>query len=142
MGIFRNMDISAAGLRAQRLRMDVIAENIANAEATRTPEGGPYRRREVILEAGSGDWRKTRQGLQGETAGVSVAGVVADPSPPQTVYDPSHPDADANGYVALPNVSVPLEMVDMLSATRAYEANSAAFRAGRDIEKSALDLLK
>ena len=142
MSIFAGMDVSASGLRAQRLRMDVIAENIANAEATRTPEGGPYRRREVVLEADGGSWAKTRQGLQGEARGVQVAQVTEDSAPPQLVYDPSHPDANAEGYVAMPNVNVPTEMVDLLAATRAYEANTAAFKAGRDMGKAALDLLK
>ena len=142
MSIFTGMDISTSGLRAQRLRMDVIAENIANAEATRTPEGGPYRRREVVLEAEGGAWTKTRQGMQGGASGVQVAQVTEDPAPPQLVYDPAHPDANAQGYVAMPNVNVPTEMVDLMAATRAYEANTAAFKASRDMEKAALDLLK
>ena len=142
MSIFTGMDISTSGLRAQRLRMDVIAENIANAEATRTPEGGPYRRREVVLEADGGAWAKTRQGLQGEASGVRVAKVTEDPTPPQLVYDPSHPDANAEGYVAMPNVNVPTEMVDLMAATRAYEANTAAFKAARDMGKAALDLMR
>jgi flagellar basal-body rod protein FlgC len=142
MSIFTGMDISTSGLRAQRLRMDVIAENIANAEATRTPEGGPYRRREVVLEAEAGAWARTRLGLQGEASGVQVAAVTPDAAPPQLVYDPSHPDANAAGYVAMPNVNVPTEMMDLMAATRAYEANMAAFRAARDMGKAALDLMK
>jgi flagellar basal-body rod protein FlgC len=142
MSLFTGMDISASGLRAQRLRMDVIAENIANAEATRTPEGGPYRRQEVVLEASGGTWRKTRAGLASPARGVQVAEIVPDPTPPQRVYDPGHPDADAEGYVRMPNVNVPTEMVDLLAATRAYEANTAAFRAARDMEQGALELLK
>jgi flagellar basal-body rod protein FlgC len=142
VSIFTGMDISASGLRAQRLRMDVIAENIANAEATRTPEGGPYRRREIVLEAEGGVWTRTREGLQAGADGVQVAQVTEDPAPPQLVYDPSHPDANADGYVAMPNVNVPTEMVDLMAATRAYEASTAAFRAARDMGKAALDLLR
>jgi flagellar basal-body rod protein FlgC len=142
MGIFSSMDISAGGLQAQRLRMDVIAENIANAEATRTPEGGPYRRREVILQTSDAGLARAGTSVQEATSGVEVAGIEVDPSPLQMVYDPSHPDADAQGYVAMPNVNIPTEMADMLTATRAYEANTAAYRASRDMNRAALDLMK
>ena len=142
MGIFSSMDISAGGLQAQRLRMDVIAENIANAEATRTPEGGPYRRREVILQTSDAGLARAGTSMQETTNGVEVAGIEVDPSPPQMVYDPSHPDADAQGYVAMPNVNIPTEMADMLTATRAYEANTAAYKASRDMNRAALDLMK
>jgi len=142
MGIFSSMDISAGGLQAQRLRMDVIAENIANAEATRTPEGGPYRRREVILQTSDAGLARAGTSVQEATSGVEVAGIEVDPSPLQMVYDPAHPDADAQGYVAMPNVNIPTEMADMLTATRAYEANTAAYRASRDMNRAALDLMK
>jgi flagellar basal-body rod protein FlgC len=136
--------ISASGLRAQRLRMDVIAANLANAQSTRTPAGGPYRRRDVVLEA-------TPQGESfddllapagAESAAVRVARVVEDQRPPQLIFDPGHPDADANGYVAMPNVNVVSEMVDMMAATRAYEANVAALNATKRVLEAALEIGK
>jgi flagellar basal-body rod protein FlgC len=131
--------ISASGLRAQRLRMDVIAANLANAQSTRTPEGGPYRRHEVVLEAQptSGTFEDA---LNSSNPGVRVARIVADDRPPQLVFDPGHPDADAKGYVAMPNVNVVTEMVDMMAATRAYEANVAALNATKRLLEAALEI--
>lgn len=131
--------ISASGLRAQRLRMDVIAANLANAQSTRTPEGGPYRRHEVVLEAlpTSGTFEDA---LNSSNPGVRVARIVADDHPPQLVFDPGHPDADAKGYVAMPNVNVVTEMVDMMAATRAYEANVAALNATKRLLEAALEI--
>ena len=134
--------ISASGLRAQRLRMDVIAANLANAQSTRTPEGGPYRRRDVVLEAlpqgGTFDDMLAASGASGP--GVRVARIVEDQQPPQLVFDPGHPDADAKGYVAMPNVNVVTEMVEMMSATRAYEANVAALNATKRLLEAALEI--
>lgn len=118
-GIFK---VSASGLQAQRTRMNLIASNMANAHTTRTDNGGPYRRKDAVfstlpVESASGE------GLEG----VKVADVVEDQTPPQMVYDPGHPDADKDGYVALPNVSVIEEMANMMMASRAYEANVAVF---------------
>jgi flagellar basal-body rod protein FlgC len=121
------IDTSASALSAQRRRMDVIAQNIANAETTRTPEGGPYRRQQVVFTLD-------------EQGGVEVSEVVQDPRPPRLVYQPGHPDADAAGYVALPNVNLVEEMVDMISAMRSYEANVTAINAAKAIEQAALDL--
>jgi len=134
--------ISASGLRAQRLRMDVIAANLANAQSTRTPEGGPYRRRDVVLEAvrQSESFEDMLASGGAATEAVKVARVVADPRPPQVVYDPGHPDANAEGYVALPNVNVVTEMVDLMSATRAYEANVTALNATKRVLEAALDI--
>jgi flagellar basal-body rod protein FlgC len=131
--------ISASGLRAQRLRMDVIAANLANAQSTRTPDGGPYRRHEVVLEAQptSGTFEDA---LNSSNPGVRVARIVADDRPPQLVFDPGHPDADAKGYVAMPNVNVVTEMVDMMAATRAYEANVAALNATKRLLEAALEI--
>jgi flagellar basal-body rod protein FlgC len=131
--------ISASGLRAQRLRMDVIAANLANAQSTRTPEGGPYRRRDVVLES-IPQGERFDDFLAGAEPGaaVKVSRVVADPRPPQVVFDPGHPDADAHGYVALPNVNVVAEMVDLMAATRAYEANVAAVNATKRVLEAAL----
>ncbi|SFU75064.1 flagellar basal body rod protein FlgC [Alicyclobacillus macrosporangiidus] len=147
-GWIDSLGISASGLTAQRLRMDVIASNIANAQTTRTPEGGPYRRRVVELEpVNAPTFAEVLTGVSsgaGETgvgAGVRVAGVVTDPSPFPVVYDPSNPDA-VNGYVQMPNVDISTEMVDMVAAARAYEANVTAFNAGKQMQMDALSIGK
>lgn len=122
-------DISASGLSAQRARLDLIASNIANVETTRTPEGGPYRRLRPVFASRTGN-----------PGGVEIIGVVADARPPRRVYQPGHPDADGDGFVAYPNVSIVEEMVDLVSATRSYEANAAAFNAAKSMAQRALDL--
>ena len=134
--------VSASGLRAQRLRMDVIAANLANAQSTRTPEGGPYRRRDVVLAAApeGGTFDEMLGAAGGAGGGVEVSRIVEDDAPPQLVFDPGHPDADANGYVAMPNVNVITEMVDMMAATRAYEANVAAMNATKRVLEAALEI--
>ena len=133
--------ISASGLRAQRLRMDVIAANLANAQTTRTPAGGPYKRRDVVLEASpQGESFDDMLAAGAPAAAVEVARVVEDQEPPQLVFDPGHPDADENGYVAMPNVNVVTEMVDMMAATRAYEANVAALNATKRVLEAALEI--
>jgi flagellar basal-body rod protein FlgC len=121
-------DVSASGLAAQRARLDLIAGNIANVETTRTSEGGPYRRRQVVFAA------------RGEAGGVEVMGTVVDPREPRRVYQPGHPDADPEGFVAYPNVNIVEEMVDLVSATRSYEANAAAFNAAKGMAQRALEL--
>lgn len=136
MGSFSSFDVSASGIYAQRVRLDVIANNIANAESTRTPEGGPYRRQSVSFQSTYED----AVGRQNSPAGVKVAGVFEDPTDFRTVYDPGHPDADANGYVRMPNVNAVEEMVDMISATRAYEANVTALNAAKSMISSAIEL--
>jgi flagellar basal-body rod protein FlgC len=146
---FDSLSISASGLTAQRLRMDVIANNIANAQTTRTPEGGPYRREMVVLTPGGvgssfQDYLNDAMGQSGgadSELGVRVAAVVQDPSPFKLVYDPSNPDA-VNGYVQMPNVDISTEMVDLVSASRAYEANVTAFDAGKQMALDALSLGK
>ncbi len=139
MGIFDALRVSATGLQAERARMDVIAENIANVETTRSHNGGPYRRRQVVLMARQGVGVPSAQ--RATYTGVRVAGVETDPSPPLRVHNPSHPDADADGYVLMPNVSLPTEMADMVLAARAYEANAAALRSGREMIRQALSIL-
>ena len=121
-------DISASGLTAQRARLDLIAGNIANVETTRTPEGGPYRRVQAVF------------GSRGGAGGVEMMGSVLDPRPARAVYQPGHPDADADGFVAYPNVNIVEEMVDLVSAKRSYEANAAAFGAAKAMAQRALDL--
>ena len=124
-----SFDISASGLSAQRARLDIIASNLANAETTRTPGGGPYRRLLPVFAS-----RTTSPG------GVAVVGIAVDPRDPRRVYQPGHPDADPDGFVAYPNVNVVEEMVDLVSATRSYEANAAAYNAAKTMAQRALDL--
>jgi flagellar basal-body rod protein FlgC len=139
MDVAGTLAISSSALQAQRLRMDVIAANLANAQSTRSPEGGPYKRRDVVLEATSGG---SFDDILGAKAGgaVRVARVVADEKPPRVVFDPGHPDADSRGYVSYPNVNPITEMVDLMAATRAYEANVAAVNATKRVLEAALSI--
>ncbi|PWI58183.1 flagellar basal body rod protein FlgC [Sulfoacidibacillus thermotolerans] len=144
MGLFDGMSISSSGLTANRTWLDVIANNIANANTTRTPQGGPYRAEEVVFSpipnAGGFSSALTRaSGAVGQ--GVQVAAVVQDPSPFKLVYDPSSPDA-VNGYVQMPNVNIATQMVDMISASRAYEANVTAFNAAKTMDTQSISLGK
>ena len=131
------INASASALDAQRARMEVAVSNLANAESTRGPDGQPYRRRAVVLESVQGDTPFSVQ-----AAGVRVAEIVQDSSDFRRRYEPSHPDADENGFVAVPNVDVPEEMVDMLGAARAYQANLTAIGLIRDTVQRALDLAR
>ena len=148
MGLFDSLDVSAGGLTAERLRMNVTAENLANAQTTRGANGQPYRRKEVVLEevsgAGFGATLASAMGAAaaGRPGGVQVAGIVEDPSNFKTVYDPGHPDADAQGYVRMPNVDTVTEMVDLISASRAYEANVTAMQAAKTLFNRTLELLR
>lgn len=129
IGSGEGMAISGSGITADRLWMDVIASNLANMNTTRTPQGGPYRREEVILEPGApaGGFAQALAGAMGaEPAGVQVAAVVQDPSPFPLVYDPSSPDANAQGYVRMPNVNEVTEMTDLVAASQNYDANATA----------------
>jgi len=130
--------ISASGMTAERLRMDTIANNLANANTTRTAAGGPYRRQVPVFAARERGLRSGPGGFAG--AGVRVVGIRHDPGPPRLVYDPSHPDAGPDGYVAMPNVDVVREMVDLISASRAYEANVAAFNTAKSMAMRALEI--
>jgi flagellar basal-body rod protein FlgC len=131
---------SASALDAQRARMEVAVSNMANAESTRGPDGQPYRRREVVLETQPFD--KVLSAGTVPAAGVRVAEVVEDASAFRQRYEPSHPDADDNGFVSVPNIDVPEEMVDMLGAARAYQANLTAIGLIRETVQKALDLAK
>ncbi|CAA9497631.1 MAG: Flagellar basal-body rod protein FlgC [uncultured Solirubrobacteraceae bacterium] len=150
MSMFGGLEISASGLTAERLRMDVAAENLANAQTTRGTDGGPYRRKSVVLEqaAGSGAFGaqlRTAMGARaggGAPGGVQVAGIVEDPSPARQIYDPGHPDANAQGYVAMPNVDTVAEMVDLITASRGYEANVTAMQASKQMFTKTLELLR
>lgn len=131
-GLFLAMDISSSGMTAQRLRMDTIASNIANSQSTRTPQGGPYRRKEVIFAS-----ILTRKK---EAMGVKVVDIVSDDSPLRLIYNPQHPDANPAGYVAMSNVNIITEMIDMISATRSYEANITAFKSAQIMADKALEI--
>ncbi len=160
--LFSEFNISAMGLTAQRKRMNAIAENMANAETTRTEEGGPYKRKIVVVKAGTEqsfsstlssanvklattNAQHISEVSEGPSATENVAGNIqstetADNSPFKMVYDPGHPDADKNGYVKMPNVNVITEMVDMISATRTYEANVTAIDGAKTMAKDALEI--
>lgn len=142
MGLFDSIRISASGLSAQRMRMDVIANNVANVNSTRGVDGKPYRRQSVTFrEQGGesfGDILGTRTG--GPPAGVSVAGVHSDTSAPRKVHNPSHPDADENGDIFLPNIDMVTEMTDLVGANRAYEASVTVLNATKALAQSALNL--
>jgi flagellar basal-body rod protein FlgC len=127
-----SLRISGSALTAERVRLDTISQNIANAQTTRTPSGGPYRRQEVVFEAVASRYQAN--------AGVRVAQVGDATDPMSRVFNPGHPDADPSGYVTMPNVNVVEEMVDLLAATRAYEANVAAANATKTLVARALDL--
>lgn len=137
------MNISASALAANRARMDIIAQNIANADTIRTDQAEPYRRRVVSLEA-SGNSLDFEDYLSGEGTrpGVRISAIGPDDSPFQTAYDPDHPFADENGYVTRSNVDTAREMLDLLSATRAYEANITAINAARSLLDKTLDIAK
>lgn len=145
MGYLSALDISASGLTAQRLRMDIISQNIANANTTRTDNGTPYRRRTAIFEERSpsapfSDYLSESSKDKFIGKGVRVAQVVEDQTPFRRVYDPGNPDAGSDGYVQMPNVDIITEMVDMISATRAYEANVTAINTSKSIAMKALDI--
>lgn len=155
MSFLGGMDISGSGLTAQRLRMDVISENIANIDTTRTADGTPYTRKYVVFEQrGSfADALKNAENSGGRmgdafseeneargVGGVQVSEIGDDTSPYEMVYNPTHPDADANGYVRMPNVDITQEMVDMISAYRSYQANVTAFNAYKDLAVKSLEI--
>ena len=146
MGMFDAMEVSASGLTAERMRMDVVAQNLANANTTRGVDGQPYRRKEVVLaeRQAEGSFGAALAGAMnaGKPAGVEVAAIAEDQTPLKQVYDPSHPDADANGYVQMPNVDTVAEMVDLISAQRAYEANVTAMQAAKQMFSKTLELLR
>jgi flagellar basal-body rod protein FlgC len=152
MSFFGALDVSASGLTASRVRMDVVAENLANAETTRGPNGGPYRRKEVVLQTAGGDGFQSAlqsavgnvpgMGSSQQAGGVQVAGIVTDNTAPRMVYDPSNPDANGQGYVAKPNVNPVTEMVDLISSSRTYEANVTAMQTAKSMFSKTFDLLR
>jgi flagellar basal-body rod protein FlgC len=175
MNLFGVMDVSASALQAERVRAEVVASNMANAETTRTPEGGPYQRHHVVFEAESGGsfqeslvnqmnggasgsfgsgFKRTLAGgfgsgfvggltaANGVAGGVGVAGVISDVSAPLKRYDPQHPDAGPDGFVAYPDINPLTEMVDLMGATRSYGMNASAITAEKGMVAASLDLLK
>ena len=149
MAFLSSFDICASGMSAQRLRMDIAAENVANMQSTRTEAGGTYRRKDVVLESyGGGTFKDALrsasrgQGFQSIGAGVRVADIIEDDREFKKVYNPDHPDADEEGYVNMPNVDVLKETVDSMSATRSYEANVTAFNAIKLMAQKALEIGK
>lgn len=139
-GLFRGLEISSSGMTAERVRMNVIAANIANSEVTRTPEGGPYRRKTVSFAPMLEDMIRNADPSTRSTSGVSVAGIFEDPTPGAMVHKPGHPDADAQGNVLMPNVNMTFEMVDLMTALRAYEANLAAARSFKEMANKAIQM--
>ena len=173
MNLFGVMDVSASALKAERVRAEVVASNMANAETTRTPEGGPYQRHHVVFEAeGGGSFKESlaseigagngfgnailprlgggligglHSGVTAASAvpgGVAVTGVISDESAPLERYDPGHPDAGPDGYVAYPDINPLTEMVDLMGATRSYGMNASAVQAEKNMVTSSLDILK
>ncbi len=142
MDIFRALDISASGLNAHRQRMDVIAENLANADTTITATGRPYQRKTATLEAVDPSFPMALSRASTPAGGVRVSRVVESTEPGRRVYQPGHPQAGPDGFVDLPNVNPLQEMTDMMSTTRAYEANAASFQAAKTMATKLLDLLR
>ena len=143
MDFFDALHASAAGLAAQRLRMNLISGNLANAHTTRTEEGGPYRRREPVFaaQAGNSSFGEILSAYQTDNLPqVKVIDIVEDQSAPVLKYDPNHPDADEKGYVAMPNINLMEEMVNLITATRSYEANVSAVKAAKEMALKALEI--
>lgn len=151
MSMFGGIDAAASGLTAERLRMDVISNNIANVNSTRTVDGGPFKRKYVIFqprEAEKNSFSAMLEGVMNKGGknragdGVRAIGIGTDDSMGKLVYDPGHPDANADGYVELPNVDIVTEMVDMITASRAYEANVTTINAAKSMAQQALNISK
>ena len=146
MGMFDSMEIASSGLRAQRMRMKMISSNIANVNTTRTPGGGPYRRKDVIFAAMPTEKSFLAQLTSNQPDSgareVKVVGIAEDSRPPRMVYDPSHPDSNEEGYVAMPNVDVAEEMTNLMVTKRSYEANVAAINAAKQMLQRSLEIGK
>jgi flagellar basal-body rod protein FlgC len=145
VSLFSALSVSASGMAAQRTRASLLVENIANSETTRTPEGGPYRRKDAVFsseQVGASFGSELDAQLGEPLVGVKVAGISVDSRDPERRYLPGHPDADANGYVAMPRVNPAEDMVDLLGANRSYQANVAAISAVKDMIQKSIDLLR
>ena len=144
MSFFDSINIAASGLTAERVRMDVTAENLANAQTTQGANGQPYQRQEVVLQQ-AGGFGATLQAALGSApapGGVQVAGIVSDPTPDQEVYDPGNPAANSQGYVKMPNVNTVEEMTDMIDESRSYDADVTAMTTSKSMYTATLQLLK
>ncbi len=142
MSLFAALQVSASGMQAERTRAETLVENMANAETTRTPEGGPYKRKDVVFSSELQESPFSAV-FQNELAtGVTVSDVTEDTSPPEMRYMPTHPDANAEGYVAFPKMNPATEMADLLNTTRSYQANIAAMTAVKDMINHSIDLLR
>lgn len=143
MSLFSVLSIGASGMQAQRTRAEVLVENLANAETTRTPEGGPYRRKDVVFETSDvpSPFSSVFDAELQHAGGVAVSRIVTDTSDPERRFLPGHPDADAAGYVAFPRVNPAEDMVDLMGAARNYEANVAAISAVKDMIQRSIDLM-
>jgi flagellar basal-body rod protein FlgC len=147
MSMFSTLEISGSAMTAERQRAEVVAANMANAETTHTAEGGPYRRKEVVFQTtGNLPFRMMlagfHPGMDGAIPAVRVQRVVDDPTPPLMRYDPGHPDADKDGYVAYPNINPIQEMVDLMGAVRSYQLNASAITASKQMIQQSIELLK
>ena len=145
MSLFSLLSVSASGMSAQRTRAELLVENIANSETTRTAGGGPYRRKDAIFTSdlvGSPFATELDAQIKGGATGVRVAGISIDSREPERQYMPGHPDADADGYVAMPRVNAAEDMVDLMGATRSYQANVSAMSAIKDMIQHSIDLLR
>lgn len=143
MDLFNTLKISSTALKAQQVRLNTVSSNLANAETTQTPEGGPYRRKSVVFQSdGSPFSQHMDQQMQGAVQGVKVTRIVSDDQAPRIIYNPSHPDANEEGYVSLPNINSLEEMADMVSASRSYEANLNTIQATKRMALKALEIGK
>ncbi len=144
MDLFTAMQTSSSALTAERTRMNLVSSNLANANTTRTPEGGPYKRKDAVFTATplkqQGGFDASLDRANSMVQQVEVSRIVEDKSPPRLQYDPTNPDANAQGYVAMPNVNVVEEMADMINATRAYEANVTAAQAAKNMALKTLEI--
>ena len=145
MSLFSSLSVSASGMDAQRTRAELLVENLTNSETTRTPEGGPYRRKDAIFEAAPANSPFAavfQTELQSGVSGVQVSDISVDTREPDRRYLPGHPDADANGYVAFPRINPAEDMADLVSASRGYQGNVAAMNAIKDMLHKSIDLIK
>jgi flagellar basal-body rod protein FlgC len=140
--LFRALQISASGMTAQRARMEVVTENLANTDSAVTPTGKPYQRKIVMLRAVAGGFQDALRGVDEPDGGVRVSAIVEGTDQPRRIHMPDHPHAGVDGFVAMPNINPLREMLDMMSSTRAYEANATAFQATKSISAKLLELIR
>ncbi len=141
MDIFNTFKVASSALKANTIRLNTVSSNLANIETTSTPEGGPYKKKSVYFESKPMNFQNELEGnMKNAVQGVSVTKILEDDTPPRKVYNPSHPDAQEDGYVAMPNISVLKEMVDMMSATRAYQANVTTIKSAKRMALKALEI--